>query len=99
MIIPKKLFWTLVILYVVSQIIMILFTRVPLVSDSLRYYQLAMDCLQKSTFYPAPHNDYDPYITAPVYINYLILLLSVHASVKMVYLSNLIISCVMMFMF
>lgn len=74
------------------QLFYIIFVPIHYSSDSLNYYQLAQDCLKLHSFYPAPNQVYLDYITAPLYINLLILLLSIKNSTVVIGLLNIILN-------
>ncbi len=67
-------------LYIFIQFSLSTFLPVTFKSDSLRYYHLAEQSLTLHTIYPAPQDIYRDYIVAPLYINFLILILAIYNS-------------------
>ena len=67
----------LLLLYLAIQLGYVLLSNLNYQSDSLYYYNLAQDCLRLHTFYPAPIHLYQDYIIAPLYINVLVVILSI----------------------
>lgn len=76
-------------IYILIQISYVLFSNLSYHSDSLYYFTLAQDCLRLHTFYPAPVHLYQDYIIAPLYINVLIILLSIYNSPVTIGLFNI----------
>lgn len=79
-------------IYTVIQLVYVFFFPLPFTSDSLRYYNQAQDCLRLGSFYPGSHNRYDAFINAPIYVNYLILILKIFNSPTVVLLSNILLN-------
>ena len=79
----------LFILYTGVQAVLLFVIDVPFGSDSLHYYRLAADCVRHHSFYPAPHNLFDEYILAPLFINYSICLLKCWQNPQMIHIANL----------
>jgi hypothetical protein len=79
--------------YICLQTGLLFVVKVPFTSDSLHYYQLAVQCIQHHSWYPAQHNLYDEYILAPLFINYLIFLLRMVHDPVIIHVSNLILNC------
>jgi hypothetical protein len=67
----------LLLLYLAVQLGYVSFSNLNYQSDSLYYFNLAQDCLKLHTFYPAPIHLYQDYIVAPLYINMLVVILSI----------------------
>ena len=67
----------LLLLYLAVQLGYVFLSNLNYQSDSLYYYNLAQDCLKLHTFYPAPIHLYQDYIIAPLYINVLVVILSI----------------------
>ncbi len=87
----------LLIIYLIVQLIYIIFFRVSFHSDSLYYYKLAEDCLKANSFYPAPHHLYEDYIIAPLYINLLVVVLNIYNSTFSISLINIILNFLQLF--
>ncbi|MBN1397983.1 MAG: glycosyltransferase family 39 protein [Bacteroidetes bacterium] len=83
-----------IIFYAAVQIILLFFVNLPFTSDSLVYYKQASDCIAFNTFYPGPHNINDSFITAPVYINFLIIILRIFHDPLMIRIANIILNLV-----
>jgi hypothetical protein len=75
--------------YAVIQFVYLSFVDLPFTSDSLEYYRLASDCINRDTFYPASHNLHDNYILASTYVNYLSLVLRIYHHPVAVRISNI----------
>ncbi len=60
-------------------------------SDSLYYYKLAQECIERAEFYPAKQHLNEDYIVAPLYINTLIIFLTIYNSTIIISLLNLVI--------
>ena len=80
---------SLLFIYLLVQLSYVLFSNLNYQSDSLYYFTLAQECLKLHTFYPAPIHLYQDYIIAPLYINVLIVLLSVYNSPVTIGLFNI----------
>ncbi len=89
---------TAVIIYIAIQFI-ILFT-VPFVykSDSLYNYNLAQQCLTSHRFYPLPQHLYQDYIIAPLFINLLIIVLSVYNSTLSIGVLNIFLNILQLYL-
>lgn len=83
---------TLLVIYLIIQLSYVLFSNLSYKSDSLYYFNLAQDCLKLHTFYPAPVHLYQDYIIAPLYINILVLLLSIFNSEITIGLFNIVLN-------
>jgi hypothetical protein len=84
--------------YAIIQVILLLFINLPFTSDSLAYYEQASDCILHNTFYPAPHNLYDSYIVAPIYINFLSLVLRIYHHPLMIHIVNIVLNLLQAFL-
>lgn len=73
-------FKAILIVYLVVQVILVFIYPLVYRSDSAYYWRLAQDCLAHSSVYPAPMHLYEDYIVAPLYINLLVVVLSVFNS-------------------
>jgi len=94
----KKNLTYLLILYLVVQIIYVIFSPVKYQSDCLYYHKLAEQCIKAHTFYPAPQHLYEEYIIAPLYINLLIIVLSIHNSILSIGIMNIIFNMLQLFL-
>jgi 4-amino-4-deoxy-L-arabinose transferase-like glycosyltransferase len=63
-------------------------------SDSLYYFRLAQESIQNNSFYPAGMHLYEDFISAPLYINLLIIVLSVYNSPISISILNIIINLI-----
>ncbi len=88
----QKNFKTLLFFYLLVQLAYIIFSPLKFRSDSLYYFKLAEDCLRLHTFYPAPVHLYEDYITAPLYINILVVLLKMYNSKITIGLFNILLN-------
>jgi hypothetical protein len=88
-ILSKNNFRIILFAYVLAQIFLVMFINLPFYSDSLTYYNLAQDCLKFHSFYPGVHNIYDSYIIAPVYVNWVYIILSVYNSPTTIFIVNI----------
>jgi len=66
--------------YILIQFVFIIFFPVEFRSDSYYYYKLAQECISYKSFYPAQIHLYENYIIAPLYIDLLIIALSISNS-------------------
>lgn len=87
----------LLIIYLIVQLIYIVFFRVSFYSDSHYYYKLAEDCIKANSFYPAPHHLFEDYIIAPLYINLLVVVLKIYNSTFSIGLLNIILNFLQLF--
>ena len=78
--------------FITIQFVLVLTSAAPFNGDSMMYDKLARECLANGTFYPAAHNLHDDYIIAPVYINYLILILSIYNSPLTIFFGNILLN-------
>ncbi len=67
-------------------------------SDSMMYLELAQRAIANGKFYPSELNLYDSYILAPLYVNYLIILLKICSSPYMIFISNIILNILQLFL-
>jgi hypothetical protein len=81
-----------ILFYLVIQLLFLLWGRVPFHNDSSRYFENACVCVKHQSAYPCPLNLNDSYINAPVYINYLIILLKIWHSQKIIIISNIVLN-------
>ena len=88
----------LLIIYFLIQFCYVLFSNLTYQSDSLYYFSLAQECLKLHTFYPAPIHLYQDYITAPLYINVLVVLLSVYNSPFTIGLFNILLNFIQLWL-
>lgn len=79
----------IVVIYFVFQLILVLTIHPNYKSDALYYYNLAQECIHINEFYPAKEQINEDYIVAPLYINVVIILLTVHNSTFTISLFNL----------
>ena len=87
-----------IILYLTIQLLLILFLPIEYRSDSARYFNLAQDCLQANSFYPAPQHLYSYYILAPLFMNILVLLLKISNSIFIISIFNLLLNSLQLFL-
>ncbi|HSR17998.1 MAG TPA: hypothetical protein VLM39_07880, partial [Ignavibacteriaceae bacterium] len=80
-------------IYLLVQFIYIIFFPVQYVSDARYYFKLAQDCIHFNSFYPAEIHLYENYIIAPLYVNLLVIVLSVYNSVLSIGLMNIVLNC------
>jgi len=76
----------------------ILFLPIEYQSDSARYFNLAQDCLQADSFYPASQHLYSYYILAPLFLNILIVLLNISNSIFIISIFNLLLNSLQLFL-
>ena len=88
----------LIIVYVIVQLIYVLFFPIKFQSDSYYYYRLAEQCISSHSFYPAPRQLYEDYISAPLYINLLIIVLTIYNSTVTIGLLNIILNMLQLFL-
>ena len=89
--------WKVIVIYVIVQLLLVVFGAVPFYSDSLYYYHLAQSSISNHSFYPAPIHLYEDYITAPLYINILIAALTIYNSQITIGILNIILNCLQLF--
>lgn len=81
----------IVLLYILVQLALVFSSNMSYQSDSQYYFKLAQECISLNEFYPADKHLYEDYITAPLYINVLIIILHIHNSTISVGLLNIIV--------
>lgn len=86
------------VIYFCIQLFYITFLPLPFQSDSLEHLRLARECLEAGGLYPLPHHRFDDYILAPLYINFLIGLLSINNSTTTILLANLVLNFLQLFL-
>ncbi|HOV93231.1 MAG TPA: glycosyltransferase family 39 protein [Candidatus Kapabacteria bacterium] len=91
---PHKPILILLTVYIALQIIIVVFTEPHFESDSAYYYQKALQCVEYNSFYPNHSNTNDEFIIAPIYINYLFIILKIFKSVKAILFFNIILNTV-----
>ncbi len=87
-----------IIIYVAIQLLLVLFLPIEYRSDSARYFNLAQDCLQVNSFYPALQHLYSYYILAPLFLNILLVLLKISNSVFIISIFNLLLNSLQLFL-
>ncbi len=93
-------FKTLIIIYILIQILFLIFSISYIENDIPKYYQyyeIAQNCLSKGTIYPAPMNLYDDFIIAPLYINLIIVVISIYHSVISIGILNIILNILQLY--
>lgn len=99
--IRKKLpaiFWMVFAVWVIIQICLVVkYWDMPNHDDARFYVKYAMECIEAGTWYPAPHNQYDPFIFGPGYVNLLIGVHSLFGSFSFMRLLNLLLNIAMVF--
>lgn len=98
MILNKKNFLYIIAIYFIIQLVYVLFLPLPFSSDSLRFYELASDCLKYNSFYPGVHNTFDDFIDSPVYVNYLVLLLKIIPAQTIILLMNVVLNLLQLYL-
>jgi hypothetical protein len=88
----------LLLLYLAVQLGYVFFSNLNYQSDSLYYFSLAQECLRLHTFYPAPIHLYQDYIIAPLYINILVVILSIVNSKITIGIFNIILNFIQLFL-
>ena len=88
----------LLLLYLAVQLGYVSFSNLNYQSDSLYYYNLAQDCLRLHTFYPAPIHLYQDYIIAPLYINVLVVILSIVNSKIVIGIFNIVLNFIQLWL-
>ena len=94
----KEVKWQVVcgvvcILWICLQVYLVVkYWDMPNHDDAYAYVQHASDCMAASTWYPAPHNQYDLFVFGPGYVNLLIVVHSLFGSFSFVRLLNLILN-------
>ena len=62
------------------QLIYIFYFSLPFQIDSLAYFNLAQECLAQNRLYPLPQHVNADYLVAPVYLNFIIVILKIYNS-------------------
>ena len=88
----------IIILYIAIQLLLVLFLPIEYRSDSARYFNLAQECLQANSFYPAPQHLYSYYILAPLFVNILVVLLKISNSIFIISIFNLLLNSLQLFL-
>ncbi len=86
-----------VIFYFLLQLILVIFWHEPFRSDSHYYFKLAEQCIANHSFYPAKIHLYEDYLTAPLYVNVLVVVLSIWNSQIAIGLLNIILNALQLF--
>ncbi len=94
----KNNFKFILLAYLLVQLTYIIFSPVEFRSDSLYYYKLAEECIKAGSFYPAPQHLYSDYIIAPLYVNFIIILLKIYNSTFIIRAFNLAINFLQLFL-
>ena len=94
----KKNISYLIVTYILIQLIYVLFFPVKFQSDSFYYFRLAEQCISAHSFYPAPQHLYEDYISAPLFINLLIIILSIYNSTISIGLLNILLNSLQLFL-
>jgi hypothetical protein len=81
----------IILIYAFIQLAIIVTTKTEYRSDALYYYNLAQECIGQNEFYPARQHLYEDYIIAPLYINLLIIILSIYNSTITISVFNLLV--------
>lgn len=81
----------IVFIYALILLFLVLMSDITYRSDSLYYYNLAQECISQNELYPAHKHLYEDYITAPLYINTLLIFLHIYNSPITIGLLNIII--------
>jgi hypothetical protein len=85
-------------IYILIQLIYILFFPVEYRSDSYYYYRLAQECINHNSFYPAQIHLYEDYIAAPLYVNLLIIVLRIFNSTFSIGVLNIVLNLFQLFL-
>jgi len=85
------------VLYIIFQLVFILFFPREYTNDAQYYYSLAKECVQNNEFYPGTEHLYEDYIVAPLYVNIIIVLLNIYNSHISIGLFNIIINLLQLF--
>lgn len=85
-------------IYIAIQFIILIFIPFLYKSDSLYNYNLAQQCIASHSFYPMPQHLYQDYIIAPLYINLIIIVLSVYNSTFSIGLLNIFLNILQLYL-
>lgn len=77
------------IIYFLIQLGYVIFFPLPFTSDSANHYIFAQQAIQEETYYPNPSAIYHTWLVAPVYINYLIGILTIKNSFYTILVFNI----------
>ena len=80
----------IIVIYTFIQLGMVLNLKTDYRSDAQYYYKLAEECIESNEFYPAKHQIHEDYIVAPLYINALIILLTIYNSTITIGIFNIV---------
>lgn len=94
----NKFYLILTLIYFIIQIIYVVFYPLPFISDSAENVSLALAALREHTYYPNPSSIYDAAILAPIYINYLLVLLKIFGSTSAILFSNILLNLIQLFL-
>jgi len=86
-----------IIIYVLLQVVLVFFWKEPFKSDSQYYFNLAQESISSHSFYPAKIHLNEDYITAPLYVNLLVVILSIYNSNVTIGLLNIILNLLQLF--
>ena len=79
-------------IYVLVQLIYVIFFPVPFIGDSAIYLSFAQAAISEATYYPNPSSIYNAWLAAPVHINLLIVLLKITNAQVIVLLFNILLN-------
>ena len=66
-------FWTVFVVWMIIQVCLVVkYWDMPNHDDAYFYAKYATECIEAGTWYPAPHNLYNPFVFGPGYVNLLI---------------------------
>jgi 4-amino-4-deoxy-L-arabinose transferase-like glycosyltransferase len=84
----------LIVVYLLVQLVYVFFFHVPFTSDSANYVKFARMAIQEGTYYPNPSSIFNEWLVAPVYINYLVLLLSIKDNITIILVLNILLNLI-----
>lgn len=87
----------ILILYIIIQLVFILFFPREYTNDAQYYYSLAKECVENNEFYPGTEHLYEDYIVAPLYVNIIIVLLNIYNSHISIGLFNILLNLLQLF--
>lgn len=85
-------------LYILIQLFILVTIPISYTSDSLNYYRLAQQSIEAHSLYPAPMHIYEDYIIAPLFVNILVLVLSIYNSVLSIGMLNIGVNVLQLFL-
>src|SRR3990172_1866647 len=88
----------IVTIYVIVQLIFVVFFPSEFRSDSAFYLQLAQESIRANSFYPAQQHLYDDYIFAPLFVNIVILVLHIYNSAISIGIFNIILNLLQLYL-